>query len=84
MCNITLNEYSLIAGENLLMKSISAKVAWPHADGIKPHDDLWLAFLLGNGLLHTDNLSTQTCVHNLRFVHVFIVLYLIHISLLEM
>ncbi|CAH2092935.1 unnamed protein product [Euphydryas editha] len=47
-------------GENLLMKSISAKVAWPHADGIKPHDDLWLAFLLGNGLLHTDNLSTQS------------------------
>ncbi|XP_050348175.1 uncharacterized protein LOC126772039 [Nymphalis io] len=46
--------------DNLLMKSISAKVAWPQADGIKPQDDLWLAFLLGNGLLHTSSASTQS------------------------
>nr|XP_026495772.1 uncharacterized protein LOC113400431 [Vanessa tameamea] len=46
--------------DNLLMKSISAKVAWPQADGIKPQDDLWLAFLLRNGLLHTSNARTQS------------------------
>ncbi|CAH2261612.1 jg13669 [Pararge aegeria aegeria] len=36
--------------QNLLIKSISAKVAWPQTDA-KPQDsDLWLAFLIENGL----------------------------------
>ncbi|CAH0725755.1 unnamed protein product, partial [Brenthis ino] len=48
------------AMENLLMKSISTKVPWPHADGIKPQDsDLWLAFLLENGLVQTTDTNVQ-------------------------
>ncbi|XP_045774503.1 uncharacterized protein LOC123873628 isoform X2 [Maniola jurtina] len=51
--------------ENLLMKSISEKVAWPHADA-KPQDsDLWLAFLIENGLFVNSD-TTEHCDQDRR------------------